>query len=292
MSEISNIINEPIGDRMKRFEAKYDFKIEPQNYFCVRLDGNKFSNFTRKFEKPYDVRFSQAMVMTTIDTINKFGARTGFTQSDEITLIFDKAIPDDFKKHITYNHLFNGRVSKLLSIVSSYVSVRFNHHFRLLTSNLTNIYSQETLELINGGTAIFDARILEFDENNKYEMLNHLIWRSVKDCYRNAVQTYAHHIFGPAKIKYLNREQMIQLIEENTNIVWSNIPLWQKYGVIIKKQLIKTDNVKNSVITSSFKVFSLKLSYNDTMLKFLFDKYFELDKISEYQLEDYPLSII
>ena len=191
-----------------------------------------------------------------------------------------------------YNHLFNGRVSKLLSIVSSYVSVRFNHHFRLLTSNLTNIYSQETLELINGGTAIFDARILEFDENNKYEMLNHLIWRSVKDCYRNAVQTYAHHIFGPAKIKYLNREQMIQLIEENTNIVWSNIPLWQKYGVIIKKQLIKTDNVKNSVITSSFKVFSLKLSYNDTMLKFLFDKYFELDKISEYQLEDYPLSII
>ncbi|AKI79992.1 putative tRNA(his) guanylyltransferase [Acanthamoeba polyphaga mimivirus] len=281
---------------MKIFEAKYDFKIEPQNYFCVRLDGNKFSNFTRKFEKPYDVRFSQAMVMTTIDTINKFGARTGFTQSDEITLIFDKAIPEDFKQHITYNHLFNGRVSKLLSIVSSYVSVRFNHHFRLLTSNLTNIYNQETLELINGETAIFDARILEFDENNKYEMLNHLIWRSVKDCYRNAVQTYAHHIFGPAKIKYLNREQMIQLIEENTNIVWSNIPLWQKYGVIIKKQLIKTDsirnNVKNSVITSSFKVFSLKLSYNDEMLKFLFDKYFEPNKISEYQLEDYPLSII
>jgi tRNA(His) guanylyltransferase len=118
------IINQiSIGDRMKTHEMTYDIKISDNHYLCVRLDGHGFSKFTKKLCKPYDKNFSKAMVLSAYDVMCEFNARSAYTQSDEITLIFD--IPDLSKNQ---NYIFNARIQKILSLTASFVSVRFNKY--------------------------------------------------------------------------------------------------------------------------------------------------------------------
>lgn len=58
------------------------------------------------------------MIYTTYDLICKFNCSTGYTHSDEITLIFDKN-----------SNIFEGKVYKIITSISSYCSIRFNYHF-------------------------------------------------------------------------------------------------------------------------------------------------------------------
>jgi tRNA(His) 5'-end guanylyltransferase len=72
-----------------------------------RIDGHKFSTFTRGFTKPFDTRIHDAMVATTVDLVDQFGCATGYTFSDEITLVFT---PLDDHQEVPYNGKVGGWV--------------------------------------------------------------------------------------------------------------------------------------------------------------------------------------
>lgn len=77
-----------LGTRIKGYEKEGEKRIPYDEYIIVRIDGHKFSKFTKGFKKPYDKILSVSMENTTKDLVEEFGAVTGYTQSDEITLIF------------------------------------------------------------------------------------------------------------------------------------------------------------------------------------------------------------
>ena len=54
----------------------------------VRLDGHCFHTYTKGFRRPYDLRIHEAMVATATDLLERFGAVTAYTESDEISLLF------------------------------------------------------------------------------------------------------------------------------------------------------------------------------------------------------------
>jgi len=84
-----------LGDRMKHYERLDEYKINPESHIIVRCDGHKFSKFTKGFERPYDKILRDTMVQTTKDLCKEFGAITGYTQSDEISLV----IPPTYREH-------------------------------------------------------------------------------------------------------------------------------------------------------------------------------------------------
>jgi len=289
----------PIGDRMKMYEDQHNQKISPEDYFCVRLDGHTFSKFTSGFEKPFDVNFSRAMVMSAYDAICEFHAKSAYTQSDEITLIFDRA---NLEKGQT--HIYDGRKQKLVSLCASFVSIRFNYHLNKLVkmSSKPNLgdasqkdfkksYSEITLRKISNSTAFFDARILTFTSELKEEILNHLIWRSSKDCYRNAISMYAMAFYPHKALDKKNSDEKIKLLEEK-GIKWSEVPMWQKYGVFIKKDLMKlTNNVGEEYFRTKPIGVSFKLQFSNQNLEFfLSDHYLEPTTEQVGQMEIYPYS--
>jgi len=77
----------------------------------------------------------------------------------------------------------------------------------------------EFIDLIKSHKQMFDARILKFNSDTKHEILNHQIWRSVHDCERNAISTFAYTLFGPKQIMNKDCSQMIKMLEEK-NISW------------------------------------------------------------------------
>lgn len=250
--------NEKLGDRMKKYESMVDnqIMIKPCESFIIRLDGRSFSKFTKKFHKPFDIVFVKAMCLTTLDLVKQFDAQTGYTHSDEITLIFNsKCCENEYLEYLEKKsknlltkddmaqpiHMFNGRIQKILSLVSSYCSVRFNYHLVKLIEPIKESYDAKFVETIESMNAMFDGRIIIFHESTKYEILNHQIWRSIHDCHRNAVSTYAYTYFGPKKIMNKDTMQMIQMMKDEKGLDWKNpaqVPTFIKHGLYCKKILV------------------------------------------------------
>lgn len=80
------------------------------------------------------------MCLTMCDLIKEFDTNIGYTHLDEITLIFDSKYPN--------SHLYNGYIQKLLSLTSTYCSVRFNYHLEKLIESINVNYPSDFIELI------------------------------------------------------------------------------------------------------------------------------------------------
>ena len=92
-----------LGERMKSYEKAYSNQLLPNAMFIVRLDGRGFSKYTKKmgFKKPFDTDLIQIMQNVTIELIKQTQASFGYTQSDEISLVYT---PERI--------MFNGRIEK------------------------------------------------------------------------------------------------------------------------------------------------------------------------------------
>ena len=102
-----------LGDRMKMYEHReVGRRAMPRLPICVRIDGKTFSRFTRNLARPYDERLSELMVHTAEVLVEKTGARIGYTQSDEISLILYSDSPNS-------QVYLDGRIMKLTSILAS-----------------------------------------------------------------------------------------------------------------------------------------------------------------------------
>jgi tRNA(His) guanylyltransferase len=287
-----------LGDRMKKYEDENTKpNIRPCDSFIVRLDGRSFSKFTKRLVKPFDILFVKAMCLTTKDLVKEFDAQTGYTHSDEITLIFNsKCSNDEFLDHMDYfdrskngkckcrtniyitNHLFNGRIHKILSLISSYCSVRFNYHLEKLIEPVQHEYDVKFIELVQSHKQMFDSRILVFDEFLKYEVLNHQIWRSVQDCYRNAITAYAHTYFGYQKIMNKKSTEMIEMLKNEKNLDWNDetqIPLFIKHGLYCKKIKIQKKVGDNVAIRTECAFAQYKINYSEDNLNVLLSKYWD-----------------
>jgi tRNA(His) guanylyltransferase len=89
----------------------------PGAWTVIRLDGRRFSRFTEQhFDKPFDPRFSDLMVTTAEAVLTELGGRFAYTESDEISVLFDPGLD-----------LFGRGVEKLVSISAGIATAAFTH---------------------------------------------------------------------------------------------------------------------------------------------------------------------
>ena len=137
-------------------------------------------------------------------------------------------------------------------------------------------YSDEFVQSIKQHEQMFDARALKFSPDKEHELLNHQIWRSVHDCSRNAVQTYAYTYFGSKKIMNKNTQEMINMLKENKGIDWDlDIPLFIKYGIYCKKILVEKNIGENKAIRTEHIFKQFKINFSNENLKMLISKYWD-----------------
>ena len=81
-----------LDKKMRIYEQSLDQVILPEIYLVARLDGRGFTRLTKKicdFEAPFDERFRDMMEKTVKALIDcGFNITYGYTQSDEISLLF------------------------------------------------------------------------------------------------------------------------------------------------------------------------------------------------------------
>jgi len=277
-------LNISLGDRMKEYEqiSKLITNVNPDESFIIRLDGRSFSKKTKQLKNSakeagmiYSDEFANAMRLTSCDLLAEFKPTTAYSHSDEITLIFPAVMTtENYENKVLplTEHDFNGKVFKLLTLTASYASVRFTYHLKnQLEKSKSSCY--EYYFGNNWDTLTFDARIMTFPkEKQNGEMLNHMIWRSKQDCYRNFVSMFAEKYFSTKVMNGMSTKQRVDKLKEMGVDLTTDDNIDMKYGVYVKKMHHK-DNEKTQ---SKFVFFSLpELQYNDDYINLLINKTYD-----------------
>lgn len=184
-----------LSKRMKMYEKmnSYQFSCVHEKPVIARIDGRCFSSFTKSFDQPFDEEFSEAMIHTTKKLLNETCARFGYTQSDEISLVF-------FADSENQDIWFSGKQQKMASQLAALATLYF-YKFGM----------DKFPYKIRDKEPSFDCRV--FVVPSPAEACNYLIWRE-KDAVKNSISSYARHFFSTKKLMGVNSSSKIKMLED------------------------------------------------------------------------------
>lgn len=198
----------------KRREIFSRLMVPPDIPIIVRVDGWRFKKVAGDLglDKPYDIRLIKALIKASRDLMSlNLPIALSFIFSDEISFLISPPLP------------WNGRVEKISSVVSSFVSA--------------------SVSLQLGKETSFDGRIVFV--RNEGEVLDYLSWRQ-NEAWRNALNSYAlaallrEGLSGEEAARRLHgkgAEFLHELIYKKLGINMAKIPSWQRRGVMVRKSL-------------------------------------------------------
>jgi tRNA(His) 5'-end guanylyltransferase len=198
----------PLTGACKALERRFERELDADLPWIVRLDGANFKRFTAHLAKPFDARFTRAMLRTARDLLVLFSAQTAFCQSDEISLF-------SFPMHSPVP--YNGRTQKISSIAAGFASARFNVHFQSADS-----------------PAWFDARAFSCPDADS--AANVAAWRHLHDCRRNAVNAAGAANFPHESLQNQSVDQVIARLKRERQIdFFVDYPKEAIFGAFLKK---------------------------------------------------------
>ena len=218
--------NSNLGDRIKRYENAYDFKLTPRSCVFIRIDGRAFHTFTKNCVKPFDQGLITAMVSAAKETAYEMmGFKLAYHQSDEVTFMLT-----DFDK-LTTEGWFGYELNKIVSLSASIFTAAFNRYYP----------SGE-------GKATFDSRafVVPLDDAP-----NVFIWRQ-QDWERNSLQMLARSVFPHKDLIGKNRSDMHEMLF-NVGVNWTALSPREKNGTFIKRdKTLESDKVTYATLSAYF----------------------------------------
>lgn len=198
-----------LDKKMRVYERSIDQIIAPEIYLVARLDGRNFTRLTKEvcqFEAPFDVRFRDMMV-NTVEHLMDCGFRViyGFTESDEISLLFHKDEETFGRKVRKYNSVLSGEASAVLSLQM-------------------------------GLPAVLDCRLIPLP--NPQRVQDYFLWRQEDAC-RNALNAHCYWALRKegADVQAATAQVAGKSISDKNELLFSRginfdkLPNWQKRGV-------------------------------------------------------------
>ena len=216
-----------LKDRMLYYRSLTDYKVMPNCYTLVMLDGRSFSKMVKnKFELPFDDNFIDMMNETAKYICKKIqGALFAYVQSDEISILLsDKG--DTF---------FGGRLNKMQSIIASMAASKFNQLMMLY--NLKNgIEPNDPMKIVESTNLVdFDCKVWNVPTFN--DAIAWFIYRQI-DCIRNSKQQAAQTYLSFEQLLNQDTDKQITLLKVNKGIEWeTEYDDGKKFGRFIYKEI-------------------------------------------------------
>lgn len=231
-------IHDNLGSRMKTYyETIPKHRLMRRTPVAIRIDGRAFHTFTRGFQKPFDEVLGNAMVRTMEYLCQNIqGAKLGYTQSDEITILltdYDTLETDAW---------FDYEIQKICSISASMATMAFNTFFENEVNKFYyNHCSREdplfekhyqTYRDAQYKGAMFDARCFNIP---KEEACNLIYWRQL-DATRNSVQMVGQANFSHNELQCLSCNMIQDKLFAERGINWNSFETRWKRGVAWTKE--------------------------------------------------------
>lgn len=215
------MVFDELDKQMRVYEQSLDQIILPEIYMVARLDGRGFTRLTKeicKFEAPFDVKFRDLMTQTVEKLMDcGFNVLYGFTESDEISLLF---APED--------NAFGRKVRKYNSTLAGEASAVFS--------------------LALGQVATFDCRIVPLPTLERVK--DYFLWRQ-EDAHRNSLNSYCYWTLRKEgkSVQEATRELEGKSVSYKNELLFSrginydDLPSWQKRGIGMWKENYEKDGL-------------------------------------------------
>lgn len=241
-----------LDSKMRVYETTHDNCVLPNIFMVARIDGRGFTRLTKElhdFEKPFDERFRDMMVETVKHLMNcGFNVLYGYTESDEISLLFDLD-----------ENAFSRKTRKYISILAGEASAKFS------------------LQL--GHVAAFDCRICELPNANL--VVDYFRWRN-EDAHRNALNAHCYWTLrkedqtaaaATKTVSSLSTAQKNELLFKH-GVNFNDLPNWQKRGIglywdEIEKEGLNPKTGKTMITKRRALVINEKLPMGEAYTKFI-----------------------
>ena len=216
---LHNYSERELAEKIKSSEKTIETYIDPNKPCFIRCDGKKFSKFTKGFDFPFDDVLRTVMQKTMLELCSEVqGAVMGYTQSDEITILFTKQSEES-------EIMFAGRVEKIVSDCAALATLAFNKYLVELgeASDKPEFYRKKYFK------ARFDCRVFNYDEP-----MDVFIWRCL-DCEKNAIQMIARSHFSHKELNEKSLFEMKNMLLEK-GVIINDINPNYIYGVAAVKE--------------------------------------------------------
>jgi tRNA(His) guanylyltransferase len=210
--------SDAFGDRMKMYELANPRKLIPLLPAMARIDGHCFHTFTRGLDRPFDKNMSTAMIETAKFLVEQTHALIGYTQSDEITLLWHQT-DDDSQIY------FDGRVDKMNSIIASMAASKFKALVGTLMPKKADRFPA------------FDCRV--WNVPTRDVAIDTLIWRE-DDATRNSVSMAAQAYASHKTLHGKSRKQKMDLLMDN-GVNWNDYPAHFKRGTYVRREIFTSE---------------------------------------------------
>ncbi|MBA3869324.1 MAG: guanylyltransferase [Anaerolineae bacterium] len=239
---------------MRIYETTHDHCVLPNIYMVARLDGRTFTRLTKEvhqFESPFDERFRDIMLDTVEHLMNcGFPVVYGYTQSDEISLLFQKS-----------TDTFNRKERKFNSILAGEASAKFS--------------------LLLGAMGVFDCRICQLPTLDL--VVDYFRWRQ-EDAHRNALNAHCYWVLrkqgqdvnkATQALVGLSVADKNELLFQN-GINFNDLPAWQKRGSGIYWETFLKEGynpiIQETVQTERHRLYrDMELKRNEDYAQFIVD---------------------
>lgn len=206
--------SDEFGNRMKAYEAvetarKFDHALP----IYARIDGRAFSTFTLGMERPFDQRLTTAMIDTTKYLVHKMHAKIGYTQSDEISLVW---LADEPESDV----IFSGKIQKMCSVLASMSAAKFA---TAIPPHWQDRHPH------------FDARVFQLPSQE--EAANVFLWRAM-DARKNAISMVAQNNFSHKALYGKDQKTMLAMLAEK-GVDFEVLPISFRRGTFIRRETVE-----------------------------------------------------
>jgi tRNA(His) 5'-end guanylyltransferase len=213
--------------KMREHEASMDVCVPVDSYMIARLDGHGFSKLTKrlKFEKPFDEKFHAMMLHILCSLMQKsnFHIVYGYTQSDEISLLFSAD-----------EQSYSRKTRKLNSLLAGYTSA-FATEYLVKEMGITE-------------PVVFDCRVIPLPAPE--DVCDYFVWRK-EDAERNALNGYCcwmlrlkDHRSARWAASTMDKQSIAwkrKLLRERFEIDFNEVAAWERFGCGMYFTTVKCD---------------------------------------------------
>jgi tRNA(His) 5'-end guanylyltransferase len=208
------MVTRTLADRCKSLEQpESDRAAVAGSCLVARYDGRAFHTFTKGLARPYDERMSQSMIAATKALVRDSRACIGYTQSDEITLVWGPG-----------RYPFDGRFQKVSSVYAGLASVAFCESIRRLVPEKAD------------KLPVFDGRAWQVA--SVQDVIDVFLWRE-RDAIKNSISAAAHTVFSHKTLLGKRCMEMQQMLLRE-GIDWTQYPSFFRRGTYVHRQVVES----------------------------------------------------
>lgn len=183
----------------------------------ARLDGRAFHTFTRDLQRPYEPGMSTAMIETTRYLVREMLALVGYTQSDEITLVWYES------SQSASDYPFDGRFQKLASVLAGMASARF---CQLVATHLPSKVNE---------TPHFDCRVWQVP--TLADAADVFVWRE-DDATKNSITMAAGAHYSQRELEGKHSAAKQEMMWQK-GVNWNDFPSFFKRGSYLQRKTVE-----------------------------------------------------